>query len=139
MIPLGFLVCLVCWFLRWTWDYIGCRRLHRFSSERRFSGEPFLQDAIAQGEQCRTEEYADEAECEGASEDSEKNKKKGHRAPAADQPWLYKIVDAAHADPPNNHEDAPARCALMEQPKGGGNPNERRTHRHHRKKKRQQG
>src|SRR5436309_2300863 len=68
--------------------------------------EPFLQQTEADGQQSRPEKDADESERQRPTEHAEEDQDERHVAALADEPGFDHVVHAAHADAPDQHEDA---------------------------------
>src|SRR3974390_2768775 len=90
---------------------------------------PFLDQSIADGEEGRTDEDADEPKGQRTAQYAKQDQYQRHIASWADEPRLDEIINRADSHSPNEHKYAPPRGTLMEEPKGRREHNERRPHR----------
>src|SRR5262245_11406579 len=85
---------------------------------------PFLQQTHSDGQQRRSEEYANDAKRCRAAQDAEQNENERHTAALPDDHRLDHVVDAADQHAPRDHENAPSGSHLKKEPQGGRYPDE---------------
>src|SRR5215471_11726785 len=89
---------------------------------------PFLGQTESDGEHNRTDEDADEAECQHAPEHTEEYEQERQLAFAADEIWLQEVVDDEDdGDAVEEQSDAPPDISLHEEPDGGRKERQART------------
>ena len=76
-------------------------------------GGPFLHEPIAHRKQRWPDENSDESERQSPAQDAKEDQEERHGAALTDEPRFDDIVHAADPHAPDQHEDSPARRALM--------------------------
>src|SRR6516162_11681224 len=103
---------------------------HSSSRRRGRLTAPSLEQCVPDGDQCRSNEEAEEAERDKAAEYAQDCQAQRHLYASADQQGLDEIVNYGNDEAPEDHENTPALVVLTKQPNRRASPdhdNQRRA------------
>src|SRR5262249_15778564 len=104
-----------------------------------FSAAPFLGQTESDGQQHRSDEDADEAECQHAAEHTEEHQQKRQLAPAANEIGLQEIVENEDdGESIEQQSGAPPNLSLSDEPDAWRQESEHRPERHQAEEKSKQ-